>query len=126
MIISKSLINKLQLESFDKKSFEDYFESFISKYERRINWLSNIASLSTMTGLLGTVIGILVAFDKMKEKGVASPEIFADGIGIALLTTIMGLSIALPSLFFYYVLNHFVEIIYEKALDKIKNTNEKN
>ena len=121
----KNLFNKLQLNSFDKKKFEDYFDSFISKYERRINWLSNIASLSTMTGLLGTVIGISVAFDKMKQNGVASAEIFADGIGIALITTILGLSIALPSLFFYYVFNHFVEVIFEKALDKLK-INERN
>lgn len=72
-------------------------------WQQRIDWLSHIASLSTLLGLLGTVLGIQEAFEAMRAKGQASPEVFATGISLALSTTILGLAIALPSLFFHHV-----------------------
>ena len=51
----------------------------------------------------------------MKVSGSASAEVFADGIGVALLTTIAGLMIAIPSMISFYILKHLLEIIEEKA-----------
>ncbi|MCB1177293.1 MAG: MotA/TolQ/ExbB proton channel family protein [Leptospiraceae bacterium] len=89
----------------------------LSNFERKIGWLSHISSISTLLGLLGTVLGIQSSFTNMKESGQASIEIFAGGISQALSTTIIGLSIAIPSLFFY----HFYMDKIEKLEENLSN-----
>jgi biopolymer transport protein ExbB/TolQ len=84
-------------------------------YERRVFWLSNLSGISTLAGLLGTVIGIYISFQNMKASGNASAEVFADGISVALITTIAGLIIAIPSMLSFYILKHLLEVIEEKA-----------
>lgn len=74
----------------------------ISKLYRVNGWLSHTATLSTLTGLLGTVLGIQSSFENMQIAGKASIEIFAAGISQALITTIFGLTIAIPSTLFYH------------------------
>ena len=81
--------------------------------EREILWLGNLAGISTLLGLLGTVLGIHSAFESMKQFKQASPEIFAGGISQALLTTIYGLMIAIPSILFMHVFRNFLD-----SLDK--------
>ena len=81
--------------------------------EREILWLGNLAGISTLLGLLGTVLGIHSAFESMKLFKQASPEIFAGGISQALLTTIYGLMIAIPSILFMHVFRNFLD-----SLDK--------
>jgi hypothetical protein len=83
---------------------------------RKINWLSHIASLSTLTGLLGTVLGIRKSFQDMMDAGSLSLETFSSGIGQALLTTIFGLFIAISSLVFYHIFLDRLEVI-EESLD---------
>jgi biopolymer transport protein ExbB/TolQ len=77
--------------------------------EIKVNWLSYLAGLSTLTGLLGTVLGIYQAFENMKLFKQASAEVFAGGIGVALLTTIYGLTIAIFSMMFYYLFTSLVD-----------------
>ncbi|MBP9890015.1 MAG: MotA/TolQ/ExbB proton channel family protein [Leptospiraceae bacterium] len=98
-----------------KRKFWIKFDDSLGLYERRIFWLSNLSGISTLSGLLGTVIGIYISFQNMKVSGSASAEVFADGIGVALLTTIAGLMIAIPSMISFYILKHLLEIIEEKA-----------
>lgn len=90
-----------------------YTHSFYLKINRRVAWLSHIASLSTLTGLLGTVLGIHNSFQKMKIQGKISLESFSTGITTALLTTIYGLSMAILFIFFYHILSDKVEELYE-------------
>lgn len=105
--------NSFLKKSFQKKNLDQMMESW-NFFERRIQWLSSIASLSTMTGLLGTVIGIYNSFLSMKEQGIATAEVFAAGISTALITTIFGLCIAIPSLFFFHIFEHWIEVLLEK------------
>jgi hypothetical protein len=81
--------------------------------EREILWLGNLAGISTLLGLLGTVLGIHSAFESMKQFKQASPEIFAGGISQALLTTIYGLMIAIPSIISMHIFRNFLD-----SLDK--------
>jgi biopolymer transport protein ExbB len=55
-----------------------------------------IASISPLLGLLGTVMGVLFAFDAISKGGLGDPSIFAGGISMALITTIAGLIVAIP------------------------------
>lgn len=55
-----------------------------------------IASISPLLGLLGTVVGILSAFETISKTGLGDPSSFASGISLALITTVMGLVIAIP------------------------------
>jgi biopolymer transport protein ExbB/TolQ len=86
-------------------------ERKIFSLESVVSWLSNLSALSTLLGLLGTVIGIYNSFLSMQATKEASPEIFATGISQALITTIYGLSIAVPSVFFFHIYKFIIERI---------------
>lgn len=55
-----------------------------------------IAAISPLLGLLGTVVGILDSFETISKTGLGDPSSFASGISLALVTTVMGLVIAIP------------------------------
>lgn len=55
-----------------------------------------IASISPLLGLLGTVTGVLLAFDAISKSGMGDPSVFAGGISMALVTTVAGLIVAIP------------------------------
>ena len=57
-----------------------------------------------MLGLLGTVSGMIKAFNTMGTTGMGSPELLAANIGEALITTATGLVIAIPAMFFFFSL----------------------
>lgn len=88
---------------------EEEFESIFFMRESETQWLGNLAAISTLLGLLGTVLGIHSAFENMKIYKQASPEIFAAGISEALLTTIFGLSIAIPSTLGMYLFRNLLD-----------------
>jgi len=69
--------------------------------ERYLPVLSFVASTSVLLGLLGTVRGMIVAFRGIAEKGLGEPTIVAAGISEALITTVTGLTIAVPALAVY-------------------------
>ena len=65
-------------------------------YERGLSTVRIIASIAPLLGLLGTVIGVLSAFNAISDKGLGDPSIFAGGISLALITTVGGLIVAIP------------------------------
>lgn len=67
-----------------------------------IDALSIIGAISPMLGLLGTVSGMIKAFQTMGSQGMGKPELLAANIGEALITTATGLVIAIPSMFFFF------------------------
>lgn len=69
--------------------------------ERGLIWISLFISLAPMLGFTGTVQGMIAAFDAIKEAAQISPAIVADGIAIALLTTLFGLVVAMILQVFY-------------------------
>jgi biopolymer transport protein ExbB len=73
--------------------------------ERNLNVLGTMAGTAPLVGLLGTVWGIMRAFHDMARVGSAAPTVVAAGIAEALVTTAVGLVVAVPALILY---NHFI------------------
>ena len=67
-------------------------------------WLKLIAAISPLLGLLGTVLGMVGVFQTIAVNQAPDPAALASGIWQALLTTVMGLVIAIPVLMVYYCL----------------------
>lgn len=77
----------------------------VARYDRRLNWLGILTHATPLLGLLGTVAGLVDAFHQIELKGgQVQPGDLASGIWSALLTTVCGLTIALPSLAAYHLL----------------------
>jgi len=82
----------------------------ISKLERRMTFLATCASVTPFIGLFGTVIGIMIAFQRIGATGSTNLAIVAPGISEALIATAAGLFAAIPALVFY---NHFTHRVKE-------------
>ena len=83
---------------------EDAGRHVVHELERFLNTLGTIASVSPLLGLLGTVLGIIRAFNAISVEGSGDPRILAGGIGEALIATAAGQCVAIPSLFAYRIL----------------------
>lgn len=73
--------------------------------ERGLIWLSTCTALAPMLGFLGTVWGMVIAFDEIEKANDISPTIVAGGMKVALLTTVFGLISALVTQFFFNAFN---------------------
>lgn len=86
-------------------AMENQSQIEVAKQESNLNLLAAVPSLAPMLGLLGTVIGIIMAFFNMSTaEGTVSPKILSEGIYTALGHTAMGLAVAIPANFFYNLL----------------------
>lgn len=89
-----------------EKSIIAYGSVEMGKLERGMVWISLFISLAPMLGFMGTVIGMIGAFDAIAEAGDVSPSLVAGGIKIALLTTVGGLIVAvILQLFYNYLIS---------------------
>jgi biopolymer transport protein ExbB len=89
-----------------REAIEDAGLLEIPRLERYLSALATCAHIAPLLGLLGTVQGMIKAFNQIQNlRGQVSPADLADGIGNALITTAAGLCVAIPLLVFY---NYFV------------------
>ena len=80
--------------------------------EKNISWLSLFIALAPMLGFMGTVIGMINAFDAIAAAGDISPAVVAVGIKVALLTTVFGLVVAIILQIFYnYIISKIDGIV---------------
>ncbi len=80
--------------------------------EKNISWLSLFIALAPMLGFMGTVIGMIDAFDSIQAAGDISPTVVAGGIKVALLTTVFGLVVAIILQIFYnYIISKVDSIV---------------
>lgn len=80
--------------------------------EKNISWLSLFIALAPMLGFMGTVIGMIGAFDSIQAAGDISPTVVAGGIKVALLTTVFGLVVAIILQIFYnYIISKVDAIV---------------
>lgn len=84
-----------------EKSVVAYGGVQMGNMEKGLSWLQLFIALAPMLGFLGTVIGMIQAFDKIVEDGQVSPTTVADGIKVSLLTTVFGLIAAIFLQIFY-------------------------
>lgn len=90
---------------------EDTGRHVVHELERFLNTLGTIASVSPLLGLLGTVTGIIKAFDAIQAGGMGDPRALSGGISEALITTAAGLVVAIPALISYRYLRGKVDRI---------------
>jgi len=91
------------------EAIEDAGNEQMVTFMRPINYLSIIGATAPMLGLLGTVSGMIKAFQTISLGGV-KPELLAENIGEALITTATGLIIAIPAMISYFIFkNNFIK-----------------
>lgn len=83
-------------------------------FERNMVVLSTVYQVSPLFGLLGTVTGMVKAFTSIALKGTGDPQLLAGGISEALLTTVIGLAIAIPVMIAY---QYFMSVIDRRVLE---------
>ena len=88
-----------------------------SPLTKGLTTVENIASISPMLGLLGTVVGIFNAFTVIAASGLDDPSAFATGIKFALVTTVLGLVVAIPHVLAFNYLNARME----QEQDEVEN-----
>ena len=100
-ILAAGLVNRDHDRVVMKESIEEVGRHVAHDLERFLNTLGTIASISPLLGLLGTVVGMIKVFAVITAQGVGDPGVLAEGISEALITTAVGLTVAIPSLMFY-------------------------
>jgi len=94
------------------KGMEDAADEFTGRLLRRIEYLNVIANVSPMLGLLGTVMGMVQCFNQISvAAGGADPRLLAAGIFQALMTTVMGLIVAIPAFFAFSLFRNRVDAL---------------
>jgi biopolymer transport protein ExbB len=95
-----------------EKSIIAYGSVEMGKLEKGMIWISLFISMAPMLGFMGTVIGMIGAFDAIAEAGDVSPALVAGGIKIALLTTVGGLIVAvILQLFYNYLVSKIDSLV---------------
>jgi len=98
-ILAAGLMNRNASRDIMKEAIEDTGRHVVHELERYINTLGTIAAISPLLGLLGTVIGMIETFDSLGDMSLFSQSGgIAGGISQALITTQMGLAVAIPGL----------------------------
>ncbi|MRI82871.1 MAG: TonB-system energizer ExbB [Nitratiruptor sp.] len=96
---------KVDLKSYRKK------EELAIDLSANLSAIATIASSAPYIGLLGTVLGIILTFYTMGERGVAETKEIMSGLALALKATAMGLVVAIPATIFYNMLVRKVEVL---------------
>ncbi len=97
-----------------EKSVISYGSVQMGLLERGLTWISLFISLAPMLGFMGTVIGMIDAFDSIQAAGDISPGLVAGGIKVALITTVSGLIVAIILQIFYnYIVSKIDTIVNE-------------
>ena len=104
-----------------KESIEEVGGHVVHELERYLNTLGTVAAISPLLGLLGTVIGMIKVFSAIRLEGAGNAAILAGGISEALITTAVGLTVAIPSLFFHrYFLRKVDELVISMEQEALK------
>lgn len=95
-----------------EKSVEAYGSVQIGRLENNLSWISLFIAIVPMIGFLGTVVGMVLAFDDIERAGDISPTIVAGGMKLALITTVFSLIAAVTLQIFYnYIISKIDSIV---------------
>jgi biopolymer transport protein ExbB len=115
-----------------EKSIVSYGSVEMGRMERGVTWINLFIALSPMLGFMGTVIGMIQAFDSIQQAGDVSASLVAGGIKVALITTVTGLIAAMIlQVFCNYILSKIESITNDmedasiKFVDLLIRYNEK-
>ncbi len=95
-----------------EKSVVSYGSVQTGQMESGLSWIGLFIALAPMLGFMGTVVGMIQAFDQIQAAGDISPTLVAGGIKVALLTTLMGLIAAvILQLFYNYIVSKIDSLV---------------
>jgi biopolymer transport protein ExbB len=100
-----------------EKSVVSYGSVQMGLLEKNLSWIGLFIAIAPMLGFMGTVIGMIDAFDNIQQQGDISPTIVAGGIKIALITTVFGLMVAIVLQLFYNYLVAQIDNIVNRMED---------
>jgi biopolymer transport protein ExbB len=99
-------LNRVDVDNYDaeqvKEALEEASAEELAGPFVLINYLSVVGSLSPMVGLLGTVSGMVKAFNVIEAEGAGSAQALAGNISEALITTATGMIVGIPAMFFFF------------------------
>ncbi len=93
-----------------EKSIISYGGVLMARLEKNLSWITLFIALAPMLGFLGTVVGMVQAFDSIEAAGDISPTIVAGGMKVALLTTVFGLIVAI-----------ILQVLYNYLISKVES-----
>ena len=116
-----AIFTQALLRLADGQSLEDVEKSVVSyggveasKMEQNLSWISLFIAIAPSLGFLGTVIGMIQAFDAIQVAGDMSPNVVAGGMKVALITTVGGLIVAvILQIFYNYILSQVESLTIE-------------
>jgi biopolymer transport protein ExbB/TolQ len=120
-VVLRGLKRANESETLDFRAIQNAVDEgtleVIPKLKERTNYLSMLANVATLTGLMGTIYGLILSFTAVSGEGVPEAEkskVLAKGISTAMNTTIFGLMVAIPTLIAYtFISNKTAKIIDE-------------
>jgi biopolymer transport protein ExbB len=88
---------KLPPEQMQELLVDRFQRDVLADFEHRVSWINNVVKTAPMLGLLGTVLGMMAAFGKLATTQSVEATQLAEDISFALITTAVGLAIAIPA-----------------------------
>lgn len=130
-VVLRGLKRAIESEALDFRAIQNAVDEgtleVIPKLQERTNYLSMFANVATLTGLMGTIFGLIIAFDAVGGEGIPEADktrYLAAGISAAMNTTIFGLMVAIPSLIAYtFLTNRTTKIVDEMDEHLVKLIN---
>ncbi len=111
-VVLRGLKRANESETLDFRAIQNAVDEgtleVIPKLKERTNYLSMLANVATLTGLMGTIYGLILSFASVAAEGIPESEkskLLANGISTAMNTTIFGLMVAIPTLVVYTVIS---------------------
>ncbi len=99
-----------------EKVYEEAMNVFVNPLSKGMTFVAVCAAVAPLLGLLGTVTGMISTFDVITLYGNSDPKMLSGGISVALVTTELGLMVAIPLMFLHFFISRRVEVI-EQYLD---------
>jgi len=116
-VLSEGLRNAPNGPAAVEKAIVSYGSVQMGLLEKGLVWIALFIAIAPMLGFMGTVLGMIGAFDEIERVGDISPSIVAGGIKVALLTTVFGLIVAIILQIFYNYIVSKIDGIVNKMED---------
>ncbi len=112
-VVLAGLKKVAESESLDFRSIQNAVDEgtleVIPKLQKRTNYLAMLANIATLTGLMGTIYGLIISFSAVGSEAIPEADktrVLAKGISVAMNTTIFGLFVAIPTLVVYNIIQN--------------------
>jgi biopolymer transport protein ExbB len=110
-IFAAALANEKSPREVVKDAVEDAGRAVSLELDRFLNTLGTIATVSTLLGLFGTIVGMIEIFGSQSPTGGGNPAQLAHGISVALYNTLFGIGVAIPAVIFYRHFRNRVDVL---------------